>query len=164
MELAGEEATILAGELEKAILYSGGGPVGVDDVRAVLGVERIRSIFELTNGLLRRDVAAALGVVGKLLAEGEEPLGLLGMVTRELRFIWQVKRWTAAGKRQDEIARLTRRPATVLEDALARAAATPASELRRGLERCWEVEGRLKSGTPSPRGELEMLLYELCRG
>ncbi len=164
VELAGEEAMMLAGELEKAILYAGSGRVGVDEIRAVLGVERSRSIFELTNGLLRRDVAAALGVVGKLLAEGEEPLGLLGMVTRELRFIWQVKRWTAAGKRQDEIARLARRPAAVLEGALARAEATPATELRRGLERCWEVEGRLKSGTPSPQGELEMLLYELCRG
>ena len=163
VELAGEETAVLAGELEKAMLYAGEGPVGVEEVRAVLGVERIRSIFELTNALVRRDVGAAVSMVGKLLTVGEEPLGLLGMVTRELRFIWQVKRWTEDGKSAEEIARLARRPAAVMEATLARAQATPAGELRRGLHRCWQVEARLKSGTPSPRMELERLLYEVCR-
>jgi len=164
VELAGEEAAILAGELEKAILYAGGGRVGVEEVRAVLGVERVHSIFELTNGLVRRDITVAVGVVEKLLAAGEEPLGVLAMVAREIRFLWQVKLWTSAGKRQDEIARAARRPASVLESALARAETTSPAELRRGLQRCWDVERRLKSGTPSPREELELLLFDLCRG
>lgn len=164
VELAGEETAVLSGELEKAILYSGADRVDVEAVRAVLGVERTRSIFELTNALIRRDVPAAVSMVAKLLATGEEPLGLLGMITRELRLIWQVKRWIAAGKRSEEIARLTRRPSTVMEATLSRAEATPAVELRRGLYRCWKAEARLKSGTPSPRMELERLVFELCRG
>jgi len=155
--------TALVGELEKATLWAGaaGGQVGVDEVKAVVGEHRLRSVFELTRALERRALGPALAVLEALLDSGEEPLGLLGMLTREVRLTWLAKEWLKKGKSAEEIARLLRRPPQVVDAFLARAEACATTTLQRQLSRCWEVERRLKAGG-LPRSELTALLAHLC--
>ena len=164
IDCVGEDLTTLANELEKVFLSLEPGTkrVTAGDVRAVVGEHRSRSIFDLTRAMERRDLGQGLSLLDRLLAAGEEPLGLLGMLTRELRSLWQAKEWRRQGKSVDEIARLLRRPARVVEGVLGRATATGSETLSRGLERCWEVERSLKSGG-DPKAEMTMLFVDLCR-
>ncbi len=159
----GEDLTALAGELEKAALWvgPGRGRIGVDEIKAVVGEHRIRSVFDLTRALEHRAVGQALAVLETLLDSGEEPLGLLGMLTREVRLTWLTKDWLKKGKSAEEIARLLRRPPSVVEGFLARAESCPAALLQRWLVRCWEVERRLKAGGLA-RPELTALVTQLC--
>jgi len=163
VQTVGEDLGALVGELEKAALWAGteGGPVGVNEVKAVAGEHRLRSVFELTRALERRALGPALVVLEALLDSGEEPLGVLGMVTREVRLTWLAKEWLKKGRSAEEIARLLRRPAPAVETFLSRAEACSIAALRRQLSRCWEVERRLKAGG-LPRPELTALLAELC--
>jgi len=164
-ELSGNDLTRLRGDVEKAALA--GGPdnrrVGVAEVRAVVGEHRLRHIFELTRALVARDSATALRLLELLLNAGEDPLGVLGMLGREVRAIWQAAEGLRAGRREDEIARGLRRPpdaaAAVIERARAMAPDGPA----RLLTRCWEVERRLKLGG-SARPEVSLLITDLCAG
>jgi DNA polymerase-3 subunit delta len=163
VQLVGDDLTLLLGEVAKAALA--GGPdnrrVTPSEVRAVVGEQRLRNIFELTRAVAERDLGAALGVLGALLAAGEEPLGVLGMLGREARSVWQAREWLGQGRRDDEVARLLRRPppAAAAVVALARALSGPAAARR--LTRCWEVERRLKQGG-APRPELTLLIADLC--
>lgn len=163
IQLVGEDLTALAGELEKTMLWAGGagGRIGTDAVEAVVGERRARSVFDLTRALERRTLGPALAALEALLDSGEDALGLLGMLTREVRQTWLAKAWLKKGKSADEIARALNRPPRVVQALLARAEASATATLRRQLARCWEVERRLKA-SGLPRSELAALLADLC--
>lgn len=165
VELSGNDLTQLRGEVEKAALA--GGPdnrrVGVAEVQAVVGEHRLRHIFDLTRALAARDSGAALPLLELLLNAGEEPLGVLGMLTREVRALWQAADGLRRGRREDEIARSLRRPPAAATAVIDRARSMAPGAVARLLERCWDVERRLKlSGSARP--ELSLLIADLCAG
>jgi DNA polymerase III delta subunit len=80
---------------------------------------------------------------------------------RELRTAVSVRHLKSRGQSTEQIARALRRPPGAVE-AIAAAAAGASAEVVAGkLERCWEVERRLKSGG-EPRAEMAALVAELC--
>ena len=85
--LVGDDPAALAGEVAKAALA--GGPenrrVRAAEVRAVVGEHRSHEVFELTRAVERRDAAAALSLLERLLAAGEEPLRLLAILAAQSR-------------------------------------------------------------------------------
>jgi hypothetical protein len=58
---------------------------------------------------------------------------------------------------------MLRVPAGVAEAIVARTRGSAGERLPRQLERCWQVERRLKS-SGEPRAELTALVAELCAG
>ena len=124
--MVGDDPAALVGEMGKAALA--GGPenrrVGTAEVRAVVGEHRSHEVFELTRAIERRDGAAALLLLERLLAAGEEPLRILAILSGQSRQAAP----RAVGER---------------------------------LERCWQVERRLKLGG-APRPELAVLVALLC--
>jgi len=85
--LVGDDPAALAGEVGKAALA--GGPenfhVRTADVRAVVGEHRSHEVFELTRAVERRDAAASLALLERLLAAGEEPLRLHAILAAQAR-------------------------------------------------------------------------------
>jgi len=163
VSLVGDDLTTLLAEVEKAALA--GGPdnrrVTTREVRAVVGEHRLRHIFELTRALERRNLASALTVLSSLLAAGEEPLAVLGMLTREARSVWQVRDALRRGRPVDEIGRTLRRPPAAVTAMIELARSLSPERATRQMIRCWEVERRLKSGG-APRAELSVLIADLC--
>ena len=163
IELSGDDLTQLRGEVEKAALA--GGPdnrrVGVAEVRAVVGAHRLHGIFELTRALSRRDAPTALALLESLLNSGEDPIGVLAMLAREVRAAWQAAEGLRLGRSPEEIARALRRPPPAAAALVDRARALPPGAPARLLRRCWEAERRLKLGG-APRPELSLLIADLC--
>jgi len=165
IELAGQDLSLLRGEVEKARLA--GGPdnrrVRVAEVRAVVGEHRLRHIFDLTRAMAAGDTASALSLLDRLLNGGEDPLGVLAMLGREARALWQAAEGFQRGRREDEIVRMLRRPPAAAAAVIGRARAMAPGAPGRLLERCWEVERRLKLSAPA-RPELSLLVADLCSG
>jgi len=122
----------------------------------------VSGVFDLTRAVEQRDVAGALVTLDRLLAS-EEPMLLLTLLARELRRAWTVREWSRRGQAPEQIARMLRVPPRVAEAIVARTRGAAGERLPRQLERCWEVERRLKSGG-EPRAELTALVAELCAG
>jgi DNA polymerase-3 subunit delta len=160
----GDDAVTLLGELRKAALA--GGPdnvaVGAREVSAVVGEHRVSGVFDLTRAVEHRDLPTALVTLDRLLAS-EDPMRLLSLLARELRRAWTVREWSRRGQGPDQIARMLRIPPRVAEAIVARMGGSAGERLPRQLERCWEVERRLKS-SGEPRAELTALVAELCAG
>jgi DNA polymerase-3 subunit delta len=158
----GDDSAALLGETRKAALA--GGPdnraVGVREVSAVVGEHRMSGVFDLTRAVERRDAGLALRTLERLLAT-EEPVLLLALLTREVRTAWTVRDLRARGQGVDQIARVLRRPPAAVE-AIAAAGAAGPDTFAWKLERCWEVERRLKSGGEAS-AEMAALVAELCR-
>jgi DNA polymerase-3 subunit delta len=159
---AGEDLTALSGELEKAFLFAGARSITEEHIQTVVGEHRVLKTFELTDAVERGEIGPALALLESLLESGEEPLAILGTLARQVRTTWQVGEWRRQGKTVEEIASLLRRPSFAVQALSSRAASLPGGDLSRALRRCWEVEGKLKSGG-RPRAELTVLLTDLCR-
>jgi DNA polymerase-3 subunit delta len=163
VEFSGDDLTQLVGEVEKAALA--GGPenrrVTATEVRAVVGEHRLRHVFDLTRALSARDAAAALALLESLLNAGEEPLAVLGMLSREARDTWQAAGALRAGRPPEEVVRGLRRPPAAASALLERARSLSPGTAARYVARCWEVERRLKLGG-APRPELTLLVADLC--
>lgn len=162
-ELVGDDPTRLLAEAEKAAVA--GGPdnrrVGPAEVRAAVGDQRVRRLYELSRAVEQRELGAALAVCEALLGAGEDPLAILGVLSRESQLLLEVRRWRAAGRSSAEVARELRRPERAAAAFIALAERSTERAVRRRLEACWETERRLKSGGAG-RPELALLLAELC--
>ena len=163
VQWVGDDTAALLGEVRKAALSAGPAnrAVGVKDVTAIVGEHRLSGVFDLTRAIERRDVSLALRVLDRLLSS-EEPMLLLTMLAREVRTAWTVREAHARGQSTDQIARLVRRPPSVVDPLIASASRSPADSFPRKLRRCWDVERRLKSGGIA-RAEMTTLVAELCR-
>jgi len=163
VELSGNDLARLTGEVEKAALAGGrdNRRVGVAEVRAVVGESRLRHIFDLTRAVVARDAASAVVLVEQLLNAGEDPLGVLAMLGREARALWQVSEGVRQGHREEDLARGLRRPPAAAAAVLDRARSMPAGAASRLMERCWDTERRLKLSAPA-RPELSLLVADLC--
>ncbi|MGH7358587.1 MAG: DNA polymerase III subunit delta [Candidatus Rokuibacteriota bacterium] len=162
VDLVGEDLGRLAAELEKAALYvSEDRRVSEDVVRALAGETRTRQYWELTQALEEARRKDALRIVSQLLASGDEPLILLAWLVGYLRDLWRVL--PAAGDVREAAKALPRRrPDFAVERLAARARAVGIRGLSRAVERCFEVDQALKTGTGSPRAHLTCLVADLA--
>src|SRR5258705_1822073 len=144
VELTGEDTATLLGEARKAALA--GGPdnrnVGVKDVGAIVGEQRLDDIFDLTRAVERRDRAAALKTLDRLLAT-EAAMLLLTVLARDVRTAWNAVALRRRGRTVEEIARALRRPPMVIETLTGSASGT-AARFAWKLRRCWDTERPLK--------------------
>lgn len=77
-------------ELQKLIDYAGErAAIDERDVDVVVGKTKEDSVFDLTNALSDKNAAAALSALKALLDQGEHPLMILTMISREIRFLLQ---------------------------------------------------------------------------
>jgi DNA polymerase-3 subunit delta len=92
VDIAGTDSLALRQEAEKLALLRHGskGQVTEEDVAESAGFSRELGPFELSNAVMDRDRDRAAGILDRMLAEGEEPLGILyrvsGSIERLLRF------------------------------------------------------------------------------
>lgn len=92
----GESPSLLRGEIEKLALYVGKGEtISADLVAQVASHPRGEpdefAVFQLVDAVGERRAAAALAVLDTLLAAGDEPVALLGMIARQFRLIYALK-------------------------------------------------------------------------
>jgi len=79
VELVGDSLGLLERELAKLSAYVGNEPrISVDSVRTIVGGWRAETTWKMTDAIRNGDAATALAALGKLLADGEAPLRLLG--------------------------------------------------------------------------------------
>ena len=163
IDLSGNDLARLRGEVEKAALAGGrdNRKVGVAEVRLVVGEHRLRHIFDLTRAVSAGDAASALWMLESLLNGGQDPLGVLAMLAREARALWQAAEGFRRGRREDEIVRMLGRPPAAATAVMDRARTLGPERVARLLERCWEAERRCKLSAPT-RPELSLLVADLC--
>jgi DNA polymerase-3 subunit delta len=163
VQWVGDDSAALLGEARKAALAGGAhnAAVGVKEVTAVVGEQRLSGVFDLTRAVQRQEVGPALRTLDRLLG-AEEPVRLLALLVADVRATMTVADLMARGQGTDQIARVVRKPAHVV-DAIARGpASAPSAVLAGRLARCWEAERRLKSSADA-RAELAALVVDLCR-
>jgi DNA polymerase-3 subunit delta len=144
-DLAGPELGRLSQALDQLWLYTGGRPVGLDDVEELIAETRQRNVFELTKTIGAGDVPRALGLLANMLRNREPALRIQFMLARQMRQIWRAKELLAAGAARGEIASGVGISPYFLDDVLLPAKRMSRATLARAFERLYQSDLALKS-------------------
>lgn len=104
----GEDLTLADTELMKLATYTGGErPITVDDVAELTPYTPEAGIFDMVDALGKRQGQAALDLLRRLLDEGQEPLGIYGMIIRQYRLLIQMREQLDKGQTSQSAAKAT---------------------------------------------------------
>ena len=161
VQQAGESLRLLDGELQKASLYVGDRPsISLGDVQAAFGYTKASSPYDWLSLLRQQNGIQALKILKRLLAEGEEPIYLLAILSGSLREWLAIKEsgenpQTIAArfnlKRGDEYRFLEELKRFSVED------------LTEGIAACVSAEQAIKTGKETPEMGLTLLTLRLGR-
>jgi DNA polymerase-3 subunit delta len=144
-------------------LYVGkGNPIGQDAVDAVVERSRVETVWALVDAISARRTKVAMEAVGSLLADREEPLRVLGMVSRQVKMVAKMKDALGDGLSVDEATRLAGAPpfkAQAMRDA---AKKFERADLFRAFTLLSETDIALKGSKRSREVVLQEAVLKLC--
>jgi DNA polymerase-3 subunit delta len=160
-DIVGSNTRELYGELEKlSLLFQG--KVEIDQVKESVKHSRIYSIFELTNHISSRNKSASMLALNRLLEEDRDShLGVLGMLNRQIRHLWNAKFLAEKGGGPKDLMGRLRISYKGAEELLKHINLWKVHELEKALELLYQADGRIKSGS-RPKPVLEALILSLC--
>lgn len=164
MEFVGNDLRQLENELKKIIAYTSTKDITSQIVQQVVGDIRERDIFELVDAVGGGNVIEALRILNQLLIEGEQPLKILAMMTRQFRLLWKLKatlveQKTASARQLSAQVGVPPRSVEQLQRQVKRFSQV---QLKNGMRRLYDVDRGLKSSANSPKILLEEVVIDLC--
>ncbi len=163
IDLVGDDLRQLMYAVEKLALFVGEGvEIRPQDIEAMVGETRVRSIFQLTDTVSGRDLDGALRCLTSLLDTGEEPLAILGMLARQIRMLFQAK---ALREQGTPVSRMTlgRLPPRVVATLAEQGASRSWRQLTGALQSISRADMAIKTGRAAAPMVLSRLVWSLCR-
>ncbi|HEY8415966.1 MAG TPA: DNA polymerase III subunit delta [Thermaerobacter sp.] len=152
----------LSNELHKAAAHAGERPeITGDDVRAVGIAATTAAVFDLVDAIAEKRRAAALQLLGRLLAAGEPPLRLLALVARQFRILAHARALMDRGATQRDLQERLGLHPFVARKAWQQARRLGADESMEALEAILETDVAIKQGRWPDRLALERMVLLL---
>jgi len=103
VDLVGPELGLLDQELAKLAVFVGPGQgIGEKEVDLLVGNSSEANTFKVFDAIAAGDIQAAMQVIDRVLAQGDEPLRVLGAFTYQLRNLVHIVRLSQQGHRIQE--------------------------------------------------------------
>lgn len=161
-QVIGPELRLLDQEIGKLVTYAGPErAVTAADVALLVPYAQQAVIFDLVDALGQRDGRTATTTLERLLDDGQEPMGILGMIVRQFRLLIQVKELREAGENAASVARILGLhpfPARKLYEQVVN---FTTAQLEQVYRRLLDTDLQIKSGELTPEVALELLVAGL---
>lgn len=167
IELVGNDVRILSNELSKlATAALPSGRISMELVEALVGRSRELSNFDLADHLVARNRKGALQTLKHLLADGAEPVMLIGLIASNYRRLALARELLVRGSQQD-VFRQVPMPVFKQKQFLALVQRSNADSIAEGLKRIAAADLAIKTslgggGAKGAQMQLEMLVCELA--
>ena len=165
-DIVGADLAALDAALERLILYTAQdgepGYISLQDVESSVARTRVHTVFELTDALGRRRTADALQIMGAMLDAREAPIGILAMIARHIRRLWQANDALRQGTSEAAIGKSLRIHQYFLRDFLGQARLFNNRELAALLERIYQTDRALKSSRAAAELHMQQLVLDIC--
>ncbi len=161
--MAGRELTRLSGELDKLAAYLGEERTDIteEDVRVIVPASLEYNVFELLNSLLSGDVRKGRQTVNSLLQGGQSPVGILAMLTRQIRQLTHMKCALDAGEPVQAVQERLKLHPYAAKQTARQCAKLSAGWLSALYGRCVEFDYAIKSGRLRDRDALDALMLQI---
>jgi len=164
-EIVGDEKLLLDLEIDKLVMWAGGEPLGVEEVRRLATPSREEAPWALTDAWGGRDVASALTVMERELEQHPRELPrLAGQLGGHLRKLSAMKRLLEDGvQAKDAATKLGMKPSPAQKLAK-QADGFSVDELRDATVRLARLDHAMKGGSRlAPQLELQLAITDLAR-
>ncbi len=162
--MAGRELTRLTGELDKLVAYLGDDreEIAEADVRAIVPASLEYNVFELLNSLLAGDMKKGMQTVNSLLQGGQTPVGILAMLTRQIRQLAHMKCALDAGGNVQSVQELLKMHPYAAKQTARQCARLSAAWLTDLFQACVEADYAVKSGRLRDRDALDAIIAQIA--
>ncbi|MDL2206009.1 DNA polymerase III subunit delta [Eubacteriales bacterium OttesenSCG-928-N13] len=145
--MAGRELTRLSGELGKLMAYAGDREsITEQDVTQLVTPTLECTVFQLIDQLMAGNQMGAQQLFKTMLESGENRIGILFMLTRQLRNLTHIKQLSGQGMRLNEIEKKLGLSHFVASSAERQAKRFSLDGLEKGYRACLDAEFDIKSG------------------
>ncbi len=163
--LAGRGLTRLDGELEKLAAYAGSREtIAAADVEKLVAPSLESSVFQMIDFLMDGKTYDAHRLYGALLRSGENRVGILAMLTRQMRMLTHIKRMRAQGAPLREIEEKLSLNHYAATRAQEKAARLDEETLEAMYRACAQADYDIKSGQIRDQAAVDALMLKLGRG
>ena len=161
----GSNLRVMASEIDKLILFTGGRQIEADDVKQVVSYVQEGSVFNLVDAILEFRGGMAEKLAEQLLQKGASPAYILVMLTRQARLVVRVKELKSQRRPEAEImGRLEMTAPFILRRTLEQASRYTTARLKEVYHRLLETDLAIKTGRYDAELALNILIAELCQG
>lgn len=163
VEQLGVDLFRLQSELEKLVTYVGDREkIELGDVKEAVITQRSFTVFELLRYVGQGRSLQAISSLRNLLLAGEHPLGILALLARQIRLLWQAKDGAARRLPAAELGRKLALPSGVVNSYVQQAHSFSEEELYRIHGFIRDADLAIKSTGTAPQLLLEALVLKLC--
>ncbi len=104
VEDAGNNLAILDKHIEKLSIYLGDrASIDEEDIDALVGIDRNRTVFELTDAVAQKNVALALKILNQMLVHGEDSVKIIGLLAWQMKRLWRAKQILKSGGDEQKV-------------------------------------------------------------
>jgi DNA polymerase-3 subunit delta len=162
--LAGRSLTRLDGEISKLAAFAGARDVITpEDVERLVPPSLESSVFQMIDFLMDGKIYDAHRLYGALIRAGENRVGILAMLTRQMRMLTHIRRLRAQGAPLKEIEEKLSLNHFAATRAQAQAARLTEGELEDMYRACAEADYDIKRGAVRDQAAVDALMLRLGR-
>ena len=158
----GNSLRTISSEIEKIKLNMGDrNRIELSDVEMVVGTSKQYNVFELCDAVGSRNLKSSLHILDRMIQLGEQPVGILNMLSRHFMILAKIKDLKARRTHDKEIAQKLRIHPYFLGNYVLQANKYNKQQLGRAFELLLSADENLKSSYQKPKMILELLLFKL---
>ena len=158
----GDDLTTVLSEIEKLIAYCDGrSEVTGADIRAVCTARTEYRIFELAQTVLQGRSKQAFAMLRAMLVDGEQPLMLLALLSRQCRQVYDAKLYLDQGMQQAAIAGRLGIPPFAVRQLVPLTRLYSPEALADMTRYCAQVEFEVKAGLLTEEGAMEQAMLHI---
>ena len=160
----GSNLWIMAGEVDKLVMFAGARRIEEEDIRAVVSYAQEANVFAMVDAILEFKAGVAQELLQQLLKQGAVPAYLLVMLSRQVHLLVRVKELKSRGKTRGDIQnKLGLTSDFVLRKALEQADRYSPPRLRELYHKLLETDLSIKTGKYEGELALSILISDLCQ-
>ena len=158
----GSNLLLLSEELTKMALYTGkNGEITKEVIDALMSRTLEQDIFKLIEGAITKNLGKAFDILDDMYRQGEDPIKIVNLLSRQIRIIFQTKTLLSQEKRESEIATMLRLHPYVVTIAGQQAKYYESNVLVSLLAELSTLDNQMKTGQVDKHLALETFLTKL---
>lgn len=157
-EIVDANMNIIKNEVEKVINYCNGKPITKEAIKVLLNEKENHHIFNLVEFISIKRPEKAILVLNELLEKGENSMGIMAMIQRQFKLLYNIKVGLNAGKNKDSLAKEMRLHPYACEKLIGQSTKFNVKQLVRCMDESIKAEKELKTSSVNDILILEMLI------
>ena len=149
-------------ELEKLASYKKEGVINKEDILNIITPSTDYNVFNMTDALLRKDVKGALALLSHMLSQKEEPILILGAISKQYRQILMIKSMLEEKKSKQEILSTLKLRDFIYKKYENVCQKRSLSALNKAVDLCYKTDEGLKTGKQFPESALHSLILQIA--